>query len=281
MAGKPGARAAVLGAVATAIVVGGFTATPTASLSRDSAQHPEGGSAQHPQDRRPTAPQQPAPGLAVVGALFTGSISGGHFCTASVVASPGQNLLMTAAHCIYDASNGGYAQDVVFVPGYHDGKAPYGVWTAERMLVSPQWANGANPDYDVGFIVLRPLHGRNVQRVLGANEPGWNPGYASLVRVTGYPSNTDSPVTCVNRASRESATQVEFDCDGFAGGTSGGPWVLQPPSPSQAATVIGVIGGYQEGGDSASVSFSPYFGSGIRQLYEQATALSQTVPGNG
>ncbi len=273
MATRPGARAAVVAAVAAAIVVCGFTTAPSAGLSRESARHPE--------DRGPSAPQQPAAGPAVVGALFTGSLSGGHFCTASVVASPGQNLLMTAAHCIYDGSKGGYAQDVAFVPGYHDGQAPYGIWTAERMLVSPQWVHGADPDYDVGFIVLRPLHGRNIQQVLGANEPGWSPGYTSLVRVSAYPSSSGSPVTCVNRTSQESVTQLEFDCGGFAGGTSGGPWVLQPASPSRVATVIGVIGGYQEGGDSPSVSFSPYFGSGIRQLYEQAGALSRTVPGHG
>jgi hypothetical protein len=38
-----------------------------------------------------------------VGALFEHGPSGNHFCTASVVSSPGLNLLITAAHCI----NGG------------------------------------------------------------------------------------------------------------------------------------------------------------------------------
>jgi hypothetical protein len=35
---------------------------------------------------------------------------------------------------------------------------------------------------------------------------------------------------------------------------------------------VGVIGGYQQGGDTASVSYSAFFGSDIHQLSEQAIA---------
>jgi len=41
---------------------------------------------------------------------------------------------------------------------------------------------------------------------------------------------------------------------------------------SRTGTIVGVIGGYQKGGDTPSVSYSAYFGSGIQQLYRQATA---------
>jgi hypothetical protein len=33
-----------------------------------------------------------------------------------------------------------------------------------------------------------------------------------------------------------------------------------------------VIGGYQQGGDTASVSYSAYLGTAIRQLYDEAIA---------
>ena len=266
MALKPGARAAALTAVAATIVLCGFAAAPPLGHSVKARRHP--------------AAAPPATGLTAVGALFHGSISGGHFCTASVVVSPGRNLLITAAHCIYDGGSGGYKKDVVFVPGYHDGKAPYGVWTAERMLVAPQWAKSADPDYDVGFIVLAPLHGRNIQRVVGGNGLGTDPGYRSRVRVTGYPDTTSSPVSCVNWTTRESATQLRFNCAGFTDGTSGGPFVTQSAPGSAPGLVVGVIGGYQEGGDTPAVSYTPYFGSGIHQLYQQAAALSRTVPGH-
>jgi V8-like Glu-specific endopeptidase len=209
-----------------------------------------------------------------VGALFEQDASGAHFCTASVVASPGLNLLITAAHCINSGNGNGYRQDIVFIPGYRDGTAPYGIWTTRRLLVAPQWAQSADPDYDVGFVVLNPLNGENIQTVLGANQLGSDTGYQYLVKVTGYPSSADAPITCVNWTSKESDTQLEFDCGGYTDGTSGSPWVTDFDPSTDTGTIVGVIGGYQEGGDSPSVSYSPYFGSAVHQLYEQAISAS-------
>jgi V8-like Glu-specific endopeptidase len=218
----------------------------------------------------PAAHTDTAPVALRVGALFEHDAGGGHFCTASVVASPGEDLLITAAHCISNGDGSGYKSDIVFIPDYHDGVAPYGIWTPASLLVAPQWANSADPAYDVGFILLQPHDGENIQQVLGANQLGDDTGYQYRVRVTGYPSSANAPITCVNWTSMESATQLEFDCDGYTGGTSGSPWVTGFDPQTRTGTIVGVIGGYQEGGDSPAVSYSPYFGSGIYQLYEQA-----------
>ncbi len=216
-------------------------------------------------------PVVPAPR---VGALFARNASGTHFCTASVVASPGRNLLITAAHCIDGGKGGGYNQDIVFIPGYENGAAPYGVWTPSKLLVDPHWADSSDPDYDVGFVVLKPYDGRNIQDVLGANQIEFNAPYTNLVRVTGYPSSDDAPVTCLNRTSEQSATQQKFVCGGFYGGTSGSPWIIRFDPRVRTGTIVGVIGGYQEGGDTPSISYSTYFDNDIRTLYEQAEALS-------
>jgi V8-like Glu-specific endopeptidase len=207
-----------------------------------------------------------------VGALFEHDASGAHFCTASVVASPGEDLLITAAHCISNGDGSGYKSDIVFIPGYNDGATPYGIWTPARLLVAPQWANSADPAYDVGFIVLQPHDGENIQQVLGANQFGSDTGYQYRVRVTGYPSSAGTPIACVNWTSMESATQLEFDCDGYTGGTSGSPWVTGFDPRTRTGTIVGVIGGYQEGGDTAAVSYSTFLGDGIQQLYQQAIA---------
>lgn len=228
------------------------------------------------QHAAPQASQTPsaraAPAALRVGALFEHDASGAHFCTASVVASPGENLLITAAHCISDGDGSGYKSDIVFIPGYHDGAAPYGIWTPQRLLVAPEWADSADPDFDVGFIVLQPHDGANIQQVLGADRLGYDTGYQYLVRVTGYPSDAGDPVSCVNWTSMQSTTQLEFDCDGYTGGTSGSPWVTGLDPDTQTGTIVGVIGGYEQGGDSSSVSYSAYFGSAVQQLYQQAIA---------
>jgi V8-like Glu-specific endopeptidase len=207
-----------------------------------------------------------------VGALFENDASGTHFCTASVVNSPGKDLLVTAAHCLNGGDGSGDKSDIVFIPDYRDGSTPYGIWTPQRLVVAPQWASSADPDYDVGFVVLKPYNGQNIEQVLGASQLGFDPGYQQLVRVTGYPSSASAPITCLNWTSKQSGTQLQFDCGGFTGGTSGSPWVTRFDPRSRTGTIVGVIGGYQEGGDTPSVSYSAYFGSGVRQLYEQAIA---------
>jgi hypothetical protein len=91
-----------------------------------------------------------------VGALFEHNAAGNHFCTASVVSSPGKDLLITAAHCLNGGKGGsGYNSDIVFVPDYRDGQEPFGVWTPAKLLVAPQWADSSDPEFDVGFVVLQ------------------------------------------------------------------------------------------------------------------------------
>jgi V8-like Glu-specific endopeptidase len=214
-----------------------------------------------------------------VGALFEHDPDGDHFCTASVVASPGRDLLITAAHCINGGKNGGYRQDIVFIPGYRDGREPFGVWTPAKLLVAPQWENSSDPDYDVGFIVLKPHDGKNIEEVLGANQLGINPGYQHLVRVTGYPASKDAPVTCAGPTSRQSQSQLRFDCDGFTGGTSGSPWVTHFDPRTLTGTIVGVLGGYQEGGSTEAISYSSYLGPEVEQLYRQAVADEKSATG--
>ena len=200
-----------------------------------------------------------------VGALF---VDGVQMCTASVVDSPGDDLLITAAHCIY--GEGTYGQNITFVPGYSGGQRPYGTWVPERMLVDPRWSGYSDPDLDVGFIILRPLHGKNIQDVLGGNTLAIDPGYTMLVRVSGYPWGSRQAVTCVNWTSQQADYQLRFDCAGFPCGTSGSPWVISYDPATGTGALVGLIGGYQQGGDTSSVSYSPYFNSHVRNLYEQA-----------
>jgi len=200
-----------------------------------------------------------------VGALFADGVQ---MCTASVVDSPGNDLLITAAHCIY--GDGTYDQNITFVPGYSGGQRPYGTWVPERMLVDPRWSGYSDPDLDVGFVILRPLHGKNIQDVLGGNTLAIDPGDTMLVRVSGYPWGSRQVVTCVNWTSQQENYQLRFDCAGFPCGTSGSPWVTGYDPATGTGAVVGLIGGYQQGGDTSSVSYSPYFDWHVRNLYEQA-----------
>jgi V8-like Glu-specific endopeptidase len=231
----------------------------------------------------PDEPSQPLDaltfqGVATVGALFftdgTGLTS--HYCSASVVHSATRDIVVTAAHCVYDASSGGYRYDIVFVPGYHAGEAPYGLWVPTRIVVDSQWTSSADPDHDVGFLVVARSGSSGgastIEDVTGANRIGISTGYHNLVEVVGYPGDLEAPVKCWNYTTELSATQLSWACGGYPDGTSGGPFLTDVDSRTGTGVVVGVIGGYEQGGDTPDVSYSTYFGPSVQALYQEAVA---------
>jgi V8-like Glu-specific endopeptidase len=228
----------------------------------------------HTLDREthPGASGLPRDGTAPVGALFTttsaGQALGTHFCTASVVDSPAGDLVMTAAHCV----SGQVPGQFVFVPGYRNGRAPFGVWTVTRVIVDKDWSSSASPDDDVAFLIVSKPGTTSVQARTGGERlsSGQPPG--QLVQVIGYPDGASAPISCVNRAELFSTTQFDFDCEGYTDGTSGSALLADVSPASGLGTVIGVIGGYEQGGDVASVSYAARLGENVRALYAVATA---------
>jgi V8-like Glu-specific endopeptidase len=214
---------------------------------------------------------KPFGGTPAVGVLFpAGSGVANHFCSASVVHSAAGNLVITAGHCVY---SDGPKQNVAFAPGYHDGQTPYGTWTVTKILVSDGWRAGNNQDEDVAFLQVAPSSsGASLESVTGANQIGFNRGFGMPVTVPAYPQGSDMPITCVAPAVKFSATQTEWDCRGYPDGTSGAPFLTDVDAGGAKGTVIGVIGGYQQGGDTPDVSYSAYFGNTIQALYQTAAA---------
>ena len=218
--------------------------------------------------------QSAAPGRALtVGALFTVTPNGGlgtHFCTASVVDSPSGDLVLTAAHCMTPHSAG----KVAFVPDYSGGRMPDGVWMVSRVVVDQQWSASGDPDDDFAFLIVsQPGSKASVQQLTGGETIGIGAPAGRPVRAAGYPDGQNAVVICENTVLALSPTQFEFDCGGFTDGTSGGPFLDVSPSGGPSA-VVGVIGGYQAGGYTASVSYAARFGPDMAALYKTAVADS-------
>ena len=228
--------------------------------------------------RAPGVPPVPVDGRSfrgtpAVGALFT--VSGGqlrrHFCTASVVDSPAGDLVITAAHCVSGMTPG----QIAFVPGYRGGAAPYGVWLASAVLSDSTWQASSDPDHDVAFLVVhRTGSSERIQDLTGGEQLGIGWPARVWVDVIGYPDATEQPITCQNESKPLGAREMEFDCGGYTDGTSGGPFLGRVNPSTGDGTVIGVIGGYEQGGDIASVSYSPGFGRAVQALYQTAITLS-------
>ncbi len=98
------------------------------------------------------------------------------------------------------------------------------------------------------------------------------PASREPVQVIGYPNATNQPVTCQNRIEQPMADQLEFDCGGYTNGTSGGPFLSAIDQATGQGLVIGVIGGYQQGGDTPQVSYSAVLGANAASLYREAVA---------
>jgi V8-like Glu-specific endopeptidase len=223
---------------------------------------------------RPTDPESAHAGLVnpgsrlAVGALFSGD---GHYCSASVVDSPNGNLVLTAAHCVHEGAGGGAYTNVTFEPGYHDGIAPFGAWAVSQIFVAPGWEATSDPDLDFAFLTVRQDgNSATLQNLTGANHLGVDRGYTNTVTLTGYPDSADAPVTCQDTTAQQGAHQMQISCRGFPQGTSGAPWVLDADPATDLGTVVGVIGGFESGGDD-DVSYSSYFDHDIETLYRAST----------
>ena len=88
----------------------------------------------------------------------------------------------------------------------------------------------------------------------------------------GGPEDVDRAVKAAHRAFYEGGwkggTFSQIDCDGYVSGTSGGPFIIGGDDPK----VVGVTGGWQTGGHSADTSYSSYFDSDLKRIYDAAVA---------
>ncbi len=209
-------------------------------------------------------------GVPTVGALFFTTGTQAHFCTASVVDSATSELVLTAAHCVY--GNGGYAADIAYVPKWHRGVSPYGMWAVRSITVAAGWRRSQDADLDFAFLAVSPPPGtgRPIQSVTGGLRLGVGTGYAHPVAVIGYNDTDKQPIECATDSFEFKPTQLEFYCNSFWDGTSGGPWILHLNPVTGSGTVIGDVGGYEQGGDYRWASYSPYYASPILRLFLQA-----------
>jgi V8-like Glu-specific endopeptidase len=218
----------------------------------------------------PTLPARSARhfrGVPSVGALFLpGFYPSLHTCTASVVASPAGDVVLTAAHCIA-GSGRGYR----FAPGYRSGKTPYGVWAVTGAYGAPGWLRHRDPRDDWAFLTVarRRWHGRleTLQQVTGAHRLGAPASRRDRVTVIGYGvGHGGTPIRCTAPVYVHRGYPA-FDCGGFVGGTSGSPWLRRTTT---GWVVAGEIAGLQQGGCTPSTSYSPALGPAARRTLQRA-----------
>jgi len=290
---KAGQRAGA-GTVNRALV-GTPTAVPPAGPGATAAGKPVAGSLAGPTSLTAAAYSYPAPFTRYAlfpnsqyrvfpnrahGKLFFQQGTGKFVCSGTVVTSTGHWLVETAGHCVADAATHTFSTNVVFVPAYRNGTAPFGSWTAFSLWTKTAWINTGNLREDRGFVLLNNNSaGQPIQNVTGSEGIAFNQGYLQHVVDFGYPAaspfNGETEQLCL--ASFEetdpfntSAGSVPWGigCD-QTGGSSGGGWVIR----------YGPGGGFVNGHNDYKYTspsrplemFSPYFDNSELSLYNCAT----------
>ncbi|MDX1449616.1 MAG: hypothetical protein R3246_11205 [Acidimicrobiia bacterium] len=230
-----------------------------------------------------------------------------YVCSASVVAdnstSDDDAVILTAAHCAYDETNGAFADMWMFVPAYDSAPAPltasgsfcadtvYGCWTASALTVHSGYANagGFNDtavQYDFAFATVY-RGGKDANTVLDALVGTHGISYNSVssgveVYSFGYPAaqkyKGDDLVYCrgpVQNPPPNGDPTYRIEC-GMTGGSSGGPWfasfVNDPTNGSHGTGTLVSVNSYGYRGDSGM--YGPMFNGDTQTLHTAADGAS-------
>jgi V8-like Glu-specific endopeptidase len=211
----------------------------------------------------------PYRGVSAVGALVILNRNGtvNHIrCTGSVLSSPAGNLILTAAHCMGRHP----PRSMAFIPGYHYRSRffPRGVWRVTGQALPAGWLPDRDANRDFAFLTVRG----DVQEFTGAETLGPSFPAPRLVRVIGYTA-PGYPLTCTQPPATiivSGQPQLKFACSGYAGASSGAPFLVDVSARTGNGIVVGVLGGYQKGGSTPLISYSSPFGAVVKAFYDAA-----------
>ena len=203
------------------------------------------------------------------------------WCTGSAVNSGNKSLVLTAGHCVYDISNRRWYTNSFFVPGYENGRRPFGTWTVRVQSTTRNYFNtGASAD-DMAAVVVNHNAGVALVNRVGGHGIAFNQPVNQFRTSLGYPitdsrwpgwtSSGEDMYYCQGTDSYFStgsfAGQMLIGCR-MTGGSSGGPWLTNVQSNwlGWAQSVNSNKGGI--GSAWAGHMFGPYMGSQEAAVYQ-------------
>lgn len=224
-------------------------------------------------------PDPTAPGFRQNGAIFIVLPHGFGFgrCSGTAVDAPNRSVVITAGHCVNEFGHW-FNQDWVFVPGYHDGVRPFGVFVAKWLGATGPWVNGGSENADVGAaVVSRNERGQTLGAAVGGDGIAFGRSPNQVFDVHGYPAEppfdgagqricTGTPFLGHDLISflQPGPLNLALACE-VTGGASGGGWTID-------GNVLNGVTNYGYG-DDPTTDFGSYFGGAVRELYAQAARV--------
>jgi V8-like Glu-specific endopeptidase len=191
-----------------------------------------------------------------VGRLSFTTPSGTSYCSGTSISG---NVMLTAAHCIYDSTANTFYSNWVLAPAYRNGSAPFGTFAATQCWVLTAWVNLTGSyaintwaRHDVGVCKMGTNSaGTTLNNAVGWMGRQWNQPYIRHFHDIGYPfrnyNNALLPNAglylraCVAESFQQTTETRGMGCN-FGGGISGGPWMVN--------YAPGVVGGNADGVNS-------------------------------
>jgi len=201
-----------------------------------------------------------------IGRLFVKQDSQWYVCSASLVEP---DLILTAGHCV--VYNGAWSTQMVFVPGYRNDSAPFGLHYGKYLWAWASWINYSDFRFDYAMVKLHSTPGHTT----GWLGTAWSEGYYHTWQQAGYPGEPtyDGYRLWYN----ESAFGAANDSVGepkpiwvgssFTSGSSGGPWIISKEDGLKVNSVV-----------SAGYAFcdqmvqGPYFDANFPRMLDTAKA---------
>lgn len=172
----------------------------------------------------------------------------------------GYSLVLTAAHCAFDETNGAFASFWMFIPEfdrsptYSCASTTYGCWTASALVVHAGYAtagsfNSQATVHDYAFAVVGP--GGHASGQLDATVGDFGLRFSSVADGTqtyafGYPAagkyEGSDLVYCAGPVGSDpynDSLTYKLGCD-MTGGSSGGPWLTAFSTSSGDGTLTSV-----------------------------------------
>jgi len=169
-----------------------------------------------------------------VGKVFFKQYGKNYVASASAI---GKYATWTAGHVVHagDGKESGWSTDMIFVPAYRDGAAPFGKWAVSHQRARTLWYQKGIPDGlsdDMGGAIVNSLDGKFLNDVVGALGVVWNQGRLQHWNSLGYPAAPpfggermhDCQASYAYDGTVSGVAPVAIGCD-MTGGCSGGPWV--------------------------------------------------------
>ncbi|MFF0515575.1 ricin-type beta-trefoil lectin domain protein [Streptomyces sp. NPDC004250] len=213
------------------------------------------------------------------GRVFFSRADGGLFtCSASAVNSANKSTLLTAGHCVVEASTGEVYRNWIFIPGYREGERPFGTFTAAQLLHDEDYVrSGGNLNYDYAFVAVSRSNTRSLVDVVGGLGLSFNTAAPGMrVHSFGYGgSEAEGRNEWMNHCEgdqypdqgRADSTMLGIGCV-QTGGSSGGPFLADFDPSTGAGQAVGAISASAGG----SEYYAPLRGS-AEAIYRKAETL--------